>query len=92
MVQSFGRGRETPPEQVPPVMVMPPVQIPAVLTIDAGSMAAVKDQIREMVAAAVREGFAQAVGEYDPEAAEVFTASAPAPAEPAAEQLAELAR
>jgi hypothetical protein len=88
LVQSFGRSRETPPEQVPPVMVMPPVQIPAVLTIDEGSMAAVQDQIRRMVAAAVRQGFAEAVGEYDPEAAQAFTMGA---AEPAAEQLADLA-
>ena len=91
MVQSFGRGRET-PEQVAPVMVMPPVQIPATLTIDAGSMAAVTDQIRRMVAAAVRAGFHDALGEHDPEAAAVFDASATSEATPAANQLADLGR
>ncbi len=94
MTSSFGRRNEQPAEQPLPVMVMPPVQIPAVLAITPESMRAMQAQIRDLVAEAVRDGFAHAVGEYDPEAAEVFTASNPASgaAEPAAGQLADLTR
>lgn len=89
MVQSFGRPTQQ-PEQVLPTLVMPPVQIPAVLVITPESMQAMREQIREQVAEAVREGFAQAVGDYDPDTAATFTAAGVA--EPAAEQLADLAR
>lgn len=89
LVSSFGRPQER-PEQVLPPMMLPAVQIPAMLAIDAASMAKVVDQIREQVAQAVRAGFAQALGEYDPEAAAAFTA--PDAPEPAAEQLADLTR
>jgi hypothetical protein len=88
LVSSFGRPQK--PEQVLPPLMLPAVQIPAMLAIDAASMAAVVDQIREQVARAVREGFAQAVGEYDPEAAAAFTE--PDAPEPAPEQLADLSR
>jgi hypothetical protein len=90
MVQSFGRRSEQ-TEPVMPPMVLPPVQIPAVLVLDNQAMRNVVDQIRTMVADAVRAGFTEALGEHDPEAAAVFDA-ATGGAEPGAGQLADLSR
>ncbi len=66
-VPSFGRRPEpveppAGPVILPPVQ-MPPVQLPVVLVVDVGSLAVASEQIAEMVAAAVREGFARAAGD-----------------------------
>jgi hypothetical protein len=63
-VQSFGR-RVEPQEQVAGPAALPPIQLPVVLIVDAGSLALAAEQITEMVTRAVRAGIVRAVEEIE---------------------------
>lgn len=69
-VPSFGRRPEQSdvPVILPPVQ-MPSVQLPVVLVVDATSLRDASAAITQMVAEAVRAGFAEAMADHDPEAA-----------------------
>lgn len=62
-VRSFGRPAEPAPPQVPPGQL--PVQLPVVLVVDEASLRSAAAAISQMVAEAVRAGFASAFAEHD---------------------------
>lgn len=70
VASSFGRRPEPPIDDSGPVIlpavIMPPVQVPIILIVDQDSLAAAGAQIQEIVAGAVRAGFAAALADQDP--------------------------